>query len=46
MGHGTDFTQPVLGFDEQRYNPLKRDARQAMTELYRALERWQNGGAL
>lgn len=41
-----DFTQPVLGFDASRYDPLKRDARQAMTELYRSLERWQHGGAL
>ena len=42
----TDFTQPVLGFDAARYDPLRRDARQAMTELHRSLERWRNGGAL
>ena len=31
----------VLGFDPSRYLALKRDARQTVSELSRALERWR-----
>lgn len=31
----------VYGFDASRYLPLKRDARQVMSELHRSLQRWQ-----